>query len=147
MGAAYGLLFLLGLVGVVLASVIPTERTIYALIAWELAQLAQNVEGLKELPVEFLDYIRALLKSELLELDAGGIRVTILLWLIFAMTAYASIGVLYLCLRDRQRGMDMGEVLDPVVFWLPDLLQGKLTGTRWRTSPADLCMGTLLGCC
>ena len=63
-----GLLFLLGVVGVVLASVIPTERTIYALIAWE---LAQNVEGLKELPVEFLDYIRALLKSELLELTKG----------------------------------------------------------------------------
>ena len=61
-----------------------------------------------------------------------------------AVAIYMAIGCLYLCLRERPGGLGLGGVLDPVVWWLPDLVRGRLSGTRWRRQPVEWVMGVAL---
>ena len=66
-------------------------------------------------------------------------------WL--ACTAYLAVGVVYLCMRERPRGMSLESIMEPVVWWLPDLVTGNLSGFRWRTSYMELFMGLALAVC
>ena len=71
----------------------------------------------------------------------------ILTGIIVIGTAYMAIGVLYLCLRERVRELNLGGILDPVIWWLPEIYTGKLSGTRWRTNPIDIVIGIALAIC
>ncbi len=64
-----------------------------------------------------------------------------------AIAIYLAIGVLYLRLRERPRGLGLEGILDLVVWWLPDLLRGRLSGTRWRCQPVEWAMGGVLAIC
>ena len=71
-------------------------------------------------------------------------------WIVYSFvgaTCYLAVGVMYLCLRVRPKGLRFDEVLDPVIWWLPDLLRGRPTGIRWRKDPEEIVMGLVLAFC
>lgn len=64
--------------------------------------------------------------------------------LFLAGASYFAFGLLYLCLRERKPGLGFYNIIDAVVWWLPEIITGKMGGTKWRTQPVELLMGAIL---